>query len=148
MMFKDGFAGLERFSLVLQHRALTDRLDAIESAISACQCADLGKHETAARILPLLRGLTHSLPSHFATEARSKAVLVGQRSDAEIARELSKLDREHPRLLALFETSVEELGRCATPADRTSFERAMADLLTAVGELRSHEAREDALLAE
>lgn len=143
-----GFKGL---SLILQHRALTERLDAIERAISACQCADAEDPTTASQLLPLLRGFAQALPSHFAAESSSKAALLRESSDTEFAQALEQLDREHPHLLQIFEGAVDQLTTCvdsARPSSHASFEHAMTDLLTAIGEFRSHEAREDALFAD
>lgn len=142
-----GFKGL---SLILQHRALTERLDAVERAISACQCADLGDQETTSALLPLLRGFVNALPAHFAAESSSKASLLRESSDTQFALDLEQLDSEHPHLLAVFTASVDQLARSLTPSEvgsHVSFEHAMTDLLTAIGEFRSHEAREDALFA-
>jgi len=150
MTFEADLIGFESLSLILQHRALTGRLDAIEDAISACQCAQMANQETVARVLPLLRAFVRVLPSHFAAESGSKALLLRENPNDELIRALEQLDSEHPHLQAVFEASVDQLQRCLDFSEGTahvSFERAMADLLTAMGEFRSHEAREDALFA-
>lgn len=145
---------LEQFrglSLLLQHRALVGRLDAIESAIAACQSSELSDAEMADRLLPLLRSFAAALPAHFAAESRSSASLLRDCSDPEFARALAELDGQHPRLLAAFERSVTQLAACASASSgvcHVSFEQAIAELLTAIGEFRSHEAREDALFAD
>lgn len=142
------FRGL---SLLLQHRALVERLDTIETAIANCQRSELTDAETAACLLPLLRGFARALPPHFLAESKSSASLLRDCSDADFARALEELDAEHPRLLASFEASVDRLAQCgATPSGvcHVSFEQAVAELLTAIGEFRAHEAREDALFAD
>jgi len=147
-MHEGGLVGFRGLSLLLQHRALTERLDAIEGAIGACQTADLTDREMALRLLPLLRGFAQALPEHFAAEASSMVALLRESSDDEFARTLEQLDSEHPRLLAVFEGSVTQLAGylgSAHAAPHASFEHAMTEILTAVAEFRDHEAREDAL---
>lgn len=142
------FRGL---SLLLQHRTLVTRLDAIESAITACQSSELSDAEMADRLLPLLRSFASALPAHFSAESRSSAALLRDCTDPEFARAIVDLDAQHPRLLAAFEGSIAQLADCAAAPGgvcHVSFEQAIAELLTAVGEFRSHEAREDSLFAD
>jgi hypothetical protein len=142
------FRGL---SLILQHRALVERLDIVEGSIANCQRSELTDAETAAYLLPLLRGFAQALPQHFLTESTSSASLLRDCTDADFARALQELDAEHPRLLAAFEVSVDQLAQCMAASSgvcHVSFEQAVAELLTAIGEFRRHEAREDALFAD
>lgn len=137
--------------LLLQHRTLSRRLDAIESAISACQSSEMPDSETASRLLPLLRGFVQALPAHFAAESKSNASLLRDCSDAHFARTLEQLEGEHPRLLASFQVAVDRFNGCLASTDHgshVSIERATIELLTAIGEFRGHEAREDALFAD
>ncbi len=142
------FSGL---SLILQHRDLVARLDAIEAAIDECRSARMTDKDTASRLLPALRSFVAVLPAHFAAESRSNTSLLRDCSDAAFARALEQLDSEHPGLLAQFAGSVDQLAFYLTAPEgayRSSFEQAMAQLVDAIDEFRSHEAREDALFTE
>jgi hypothetical protein len=148
---EEGLVEFRGLSLLLQHRALVERLDSIETAIANCQRSELTDAETAACLLPLIGSFAQALPTHFAAESKSSASLLRDCSDADFARAMEELDAEHPRLLASFEDSVNQLAKClATPSGvcHVSFEQAIAELLTAIGEFRRHEAREDALFAD
>lgn len=148
---EEDLASFSGLSLILQHRDLIARLDAIEGAIDACRATRMTDRETASRLLPALRGFVRVLPAHFAAESRSNAFLLRDSSDADFSQALEQLDSEHPGLLVLFSEAVDELDLYRTAAEgayRSSFERALTRLVEAIAQFREHEAREDTLFTQ
>jgi hypothetical protein len=145
---------LEEFralSLILQHRVLMTGLEAIDAVLVSCQSSRTADRETATLLLPALQSFTHTLPTHFAAEARSLAALLRAGADPKLGSALQQLDDEHPSLLARFQASIDRLTESAGGSGESpwpaAFERTMSELMMTMGAFRRHEAEEDALFA-
>lgn len=153
MVLETEFDEFKALSLILQHRALVRGLDAIDGAIQSHRDAASSEAEAAARLLPMLRTFTLALPAHFAAESRSTAAIVREGSDdVEFCRKLERLDGEHPRFLARFETGAVDLtgrsGGSSGAAGALPLDSVLAALALTIEDFRRHEAEEDSLFTE